>query len=151
MTKAREPNTFEDAILRIADRIGWDAAADVVGKGERVVRNWSDPDMDRRPDIEECLKLDMAYLSAGGSAPAPLLAVYLARMDRAAAKPSCPAQIVQATVVAAKEAGEAIAASVAASQTSACGKARASADRELGQAIKAMQDLQTKLATTAVD
>lgn len=51
MTKAREPNTFEDAILRIADRIGWDGAADIVGKGERVVRNWSDPDMDRRHDI----------------------------------------------------------------------------------------------------
>jgi len=69
MTKAREPSTFEDAILRIVDRIGWDGAADIVGKGERVIRNWSDPDMDRQPTIDEALALDEAYLKAAARVP----------------------------------------------------------------------------------
>lgn len=150
MTKAREPTTFEDAILRIVDRIGWAAAADVVGKGERVIRNWSDPDMDRRPDIDECLKLDAAYLAAGGGNPPPLASVYMARLERAAAVPSDVAAIAAATVAAAKETGEAIAASVAASQPGACVKTRAVADKELGEAIDALQTLQTRVAVTVV-
>lgn len=150
MTKSREPTTFEDAILRIVDRIGWAAAADVVGKGERVIRNWSDPDMDRRPDIDECLKLDAAYLAAGGGNPPPLASVYLARLQRAAAPPSDVAAIAAATVIAAKETGEAIAASVAAAQPGACVKARVVADKELGEAIDALQTLQTRVAVTVV-
>ena len=150
MTKAREPTTFEDAILRIVDRIGWAAAADVVGKGERVVRNWSDPDMDRRPDIEECLKLDAAYQAAGGGHPPPLASVYLARLDRAGAPPSCAEQIAAATSVAAKETGEAIAASVAAAQPGACAQVREIADKELGEAVAALQTLQTKISAPAV-
>jgi hypothetical protein len=100
MTKAREPTTFEDAILRIVDRIGWAAAADVVGKGERVVRNWSDPDMDRQPTIDDALKLDIAYRAAGGGEPTPMLAVFMARLERASAAPSDTAAIAAATALA---------------------------------------------------
>lgn len=150
MTKAREPTTFEDAILRIVDRIGWAAAADVVGKGERVVRNWSDPDMDRQPTIDECLLLDAAYLAAGGGTPPPLFSVYMARLDRASTPPSDAKAIAMATAEAAKETGEAIAASVAAAQPGACDAVRASADRELGEAIASLQGLQTKVAVGQV-
>lgn len=150
MTKSREPTTFEDAILRIVDRIGWAAAADVVGKGERVVRNWSDPDMDREPTMTEALALDAAYLAAGGGNPPPMASVYMARLERAAAAPSCSQEIALATAVAAKETGEAIAASVAASQPGACSKTRIVADKELGEAIDALQTLQVKVAVPAV-
>jgi len=150
MTKAREPTTFEDAILRIVDRIGWAAAADAVGKGERVVRNWSDPDMDREPTISEALALDAAYRAAGGGNPPPMAAVYMARLDRAASPPSNAAEIGAATALAAKEAGEAIAAAVAASLAGADQKSRTIADKEVGQAIDALQTLQTKIAVPAV-
>lgn len=150
MTKAREPSTFEDAILRIVDRIGWAAAADAVGKGERVVRNWSDPDMDRQPSIEDALALDKAYRSAGGGDPPPMLAVYLTLIDRHQAPVADAAEIAAATGAAAKEMGEAIAAAVAASQPGADGRTRAVADKEIGDAVVALQVLQTKVATPAV-
>lgn len=150
MTKARNPTTFEDAILRIVDRIGWAAAADAVGKGERVIRNWSDPDMDRQPDIDDALKLDAAYLAAGGGNPPPLASVYLARLERIASKVADSAEIAIATAVAAKETGEAIAASVAVVQSGACSATRVVADKELGEAIDALQTLQTKVAAQAV-
>lgn len=145
MTKARDPSTFEDAILRIVDRIGWAAAADAVGKGERVVRNWSDPDMDRQPTIDEALLLDAAYLAAGGGEPPPMVAVYLTRLDRRQAPAADSAEIATATAVAAKEAGEAVAAAVAASQPGADKRIRAVADKEIGDAIGALQALQTKV------
>ncbi len=150
MTKARDPSTFEDAILRIVDRIGWTAAADAVGKGERVVRNWSDPDMDRQPTIDEALALDAAYLAAGGGEPPPMMAVYQVRLDRRAMPASDGAAIAAATGVAAKEMGEAIAAAVAASQPGADGKTRVVADKEIGDAIGALQVLQTKVGTPVV-
>lgn len=150
MTKAREPSTFEDAILRVVDRIGWAAAADAVGKGERVVRNWSDPDMDRRPDIEEALALDKAYQAAGGGDPPPMLAVYLTLIDRHQARAADPAEIAIATGLAAKESGEAIAAAVIASQPGASGKDRVVADKEIGDAVAALQALQTKVSLPAV-
>lgn len=145
MTKAREPSTFEDAILRIVDRIGWDGAADIVGKGERVIRNWSDPDMDRQPTIDEALALDEAYLKAGGTS-APLMAVYTTRLERIGLKPAKSQDIALATAMAAKETGEAIAAAVAASQPAACHKVRSTAEKELGEAIEAMQVLQGRVA-----
>lgn len=144
MTKAREPSTFEDAILRIVDRIGWAAAADAVGKGERVIRNWSDPDMDRQPTIDEALKLDAEYLNAGGGA-APLMSVYAARLDRAAAPAADSAEIAAAVGAAAKEVGEAIAAGVAAAQPGASRKAKVVAEKEVDDGIAALQGLKIKL------
>ncbi len=149
MTKARDPQTMEDAILRIVDRIGWAAAADVVGKGERVVRNWSDPDFDRRPDFEECIALDRAFMTAGGDAP-PLWTVMGSRLDRAMAPPADSAAIALATGIAAKETGEAIAAGVAAAQPGASQKVRVVAEQELDEAISSLQSLKSKLGVDAV-
>lgn len=147
MTKAREPTTPADATLRVVDRIGWAAAADVVGKGERVVRNWSDPDMDRCPTFDEALALDIAYLDAGGGDP-PFFAVYAAKLERRKAPVADSAEIARATGVVAKEAGEAIAASVAASMPGADSRSKVVAEKELDDAIDAMQGLKTKLAST---
>lgn len=144
MTKARDPSTIEDAILRIVDRIGWAAAADVVGKGERVIRNWSDPDFGRRPDFEECIALDAAYMAAGGDSP-PIHGVYSTRLDRKTAPPADSAAIALATGLAAKEAGEAIAASVAASMPGSSEKVRVVAEKELEEAIVSLQVLKVRL------
>lgn len=146
MTKSRHPNTFQDAIIRIVDRIGWDGAADVVGKGERAIRNWSDPDMDREPTIGEAFELDAAYLEAGGSAPPPMMAVYSTRLSIRRAKPSDRAAIAVATSTAAKEIGEALAASVAAAQPDSGPIVLRDAEREIGEAIGALKTLQVKVA-----
>lgn len=144
MTKTRAPSTFADAITRIAGQIGWAAMADVVGKGERAVRNWSDPDMDRAPSIADALALDAAYLADGGGEP-PLLAVYQLMLDRRVTPAACSAELVQATGLVAKEAGEAVAAAVLASQAGASATDRAIAEREVGQAVDALTNLQRKL------
>lgn len=136
MTKARDPSTFEDAIVRIADRIGWGAAADAVGKGERVVRNWSDPDMDRQPTIDEAMALDAAYLAAGGGEP-PLMAVYGRRLDRMVTAPAANADRIAASQRAAIEGGQAIAALMAAGLPNACARTLAVADKETEEAIEA--------------
>ena len=44
MTKLRCPSSFADAVTRVAGRLGWDGAAQAVGKAERTVR---DADIDR--------------------------------------------------------------------------------------------------------
>lgn len=144
MTKLRQPTTFADATTRVADRIGFAACADIVGKGERVIRNWSDPDMDRCPTFDEALALDMAYLDAGGGDP-PFFAVYAARLERRLSPAADSAEIARATGAMAKEAGEAIAASVAASMPGADQRMKVVAEKELDDAIDAMQGLKTKL------
>lgn len=149
MTKAREPSTYADAITRIADRIGWAAAADIVGKGERVVRNWSDPDMDREPCATEMELLDAAYLAAGGGAP-PLATVLMTRLERRAAPAADSAQIANAVGHAAKEVGEAIAAGVAASMPGADRKQKVVAEKEIDDAIGALHVAKNLLNTGEV-
>lgn len=144
MTKAREPSTFADAVTRIAGRIGWTACAEVIGKGERVVRNWSDPDMDREPTLSEALALDAAYIAAGGG-DGPLRAVYEARLERASTPAADSAEIAAAVGTAAKEVCEAIAAGVAASQPGASRKSKVVAEKEVDDGIAALQGLKLKL------
>lgn len=144
MTKARNPSTFADAVTRIAGRIGWSAMADAVGKTERAVRNWSDPDMDRHPSIQDALALDAAYLAAGGGEP-PIMAVYQMRLERAVQPPADSADLARASGTAAKEVGEAVAALVMAAQPGARAQDRAVADREISDAIEALTDAKRKL------
>lgn len=148
MTKARHPSTFADAVTRIAGRVGWTAMAEAVGKTERAVRNWSDPDMDRQPGLDDALQLDRIYLEAGGG-EAPLLAVYQHLLDRAIQPPADTAELVRATATTAKEVGEAVAALVQAAQPGAGHVDRAVADRELTEAIDALNEAKRKLGAPA--
>jgi hypothetical protein len=66
MTKRRDPLTFHRALTVIAGRIGWDKCAMIVGRSERLVRMWSDPDADSEISIIDALRLDKAFLAAGG-------------------------------------------------------------------------------------
>lgn len=147
MTKVRPPVSFADAVTRIAGRIGWDGAAQAVGKAERTVRNWSDPDTGALPTIEDALRLDAAYLAAGG-AEAPIAAVFLFRLDREAAVRADPEQLMAATATAAREAGEAVSALVVASQPGASPQARAVAQKEIAEAIEALKETQHRLGSS---
>jgi len=130
MTKVRAPSTFEDAIDRIVGRITIAKAAEVVGKGERVIRYWSDPDANRSPSIEEAALLDAAYLEAGGGEP-PILAVYQLLLDRRVTPPADSAELAKVSGVLAKEVGEGLAALFKASQPGSTQADRMIAEREL--------------------
>lgn len=148
MTKARAPSTFADAVTRIAGRVGWAAMSEAVGKSERAVRNWSDPDMDRDPTIDEALILDAAYLAAGGG-EAPIMAVYQLRLDRAVTPRADTAALALATGLAAKEVGEAVAAAVQIVNPGASQADCIVADREIGEAVEALTALRQKLGVGA--
>ena len=60
MTKPRPPLTFERALTRIAELIGWDGCASVLGKSESYVRKLSDPDIERSISIQYARRLDAA-------------------------------------------------------------------------------------------
>jgi hypothetical protein len=138
MTKARAPSTFADAVTRIAGRVGWTAMAEAVGKTERCVRNWSDPDMHREPCLDDALALDALYLEAGGG-EAPIASVYLVLLKRAAQPTPDTEALTGATCRAAKEVGEAVAALVEATQPGAHQRVRVVAEKEIADAVEALQ------------
>jgi len=137
MTKRRAPLTFERALSRVAGTIGWSTAADIVGKAENTVRNWSDPDTSAGVTLEAALKLDLAYRQAGGEG-APLLQCYALRLeaDYDAACPDARALTV-ASARCAKEGGEAVEATALASLPGASDAELARAELELEEAIAA--------------
>jgi hypothetical protein len=137
MTKVRAPTSFEDAITRIAGRIGWAEMAGITGKAERTVRNWSDPETGAVPSIDEACRLDAAYLAAGGGDP-PIGTVYAMRLKQAVRRAATTEELVAATGVAAVEGGQAIAALIAASQPDACEGTKAVALREVQEAVSAL-------------
>lgn len=144
MTKLRPPVSFYDAVTRIAGRIGFDGCASAVGKAERTVRNWSDPDTGAVPTIEDAFRLDAAYIAAGGG-EAPIAAVYALKLDREAAKAADAEELAAATAEVAKEGGEFTAALAMAARPGASERDRQVALKEgeeaLGVITKAMHKL----------
>lgn len=146
MTKARKPATIHDAIIRVIDRIGWDGAADAVGKDPKVVRNWSDEDTGRCPRLDEAIALDAAFLSAGGGEP-PLLAVYQLLLARQSSPSPDSVALARAVSETLRESGEAGAASVAAMSPDADVGTIAMAVRELDEGIDSSTRLRALLAS----
>ncbi len=107
MTKIREPMSFHDAVTKVAGLLGWARTAEAVGKAERTVRNWSDPDTGALPTIEDALRMDAAYLARGGAEP-PMLTAYAMHLDMENARPSDPREIAASMKTAAREAAEAM-------------------------------------------
>lgn len=137
MTKRREPLTFHRALTVIAARIGWDKCAMLVGRSERLVRMWSDPDADSEISIIDALRLDAAYLAAGGD-HGPFHRVFTTQLELASRDGAC-ADLARAAATAARESGEAISALIEAATTSDPAKRRA-ARREAEEAIEALTD-----------
>lgn len=80
MTKLRVPHSWADAVTRILDRVGDAGAAAAVGKCERLVRAWSDPDDAKLPSLDQALALSAAYVIAGGE-DAPFLDAFAFQLD----------------------------------------------------------------------
>lgn len=138
MTKARAPLTFQDAVTKIAAEIGWDGCAAAVGKTERLVRYWSDPDEDREPSITQALKLDAAYRAKTGSNSAPLLTAYAHLLGVDGFCPESGAALIALAASVARETGEAAAAVMEAALPGATDAKRAACVREVDEAIEAL-------------
>ncbi|WP_298165368.1 hypothetical protein [Novosphingobium sp.] len=137
MTKRREPLTFHRALTVIAARIGWDKCAMLVGRSERLVRMWSDPDADSEISIIDALRLDSAFLASGGD-HAPFHQVFTLQLELATRDATCP-DLAIAAGRAARESGEAISALIDAATTNDPAKRR-TARREAEEAIEALTD-----------
>jgi hypothetical protein len=82
MTKPRDPSSFEDAAMVVARDFGPAEAAKIVQRGEKTIRNWTDPDKDGRPTVHQALDLDVVHLRQFGNAP--FLTAYVAQLKERA-------------------------------------------------------------------
>ncbi|WP_041795472.1 hypothetical protein [Pararhodospirillum photometricum] len=94
MTKPREPLSIEDAIMKVMVGLGREKAAAVVGKSVTHVYRWTDPDHDTKPNCDQMMKLDAAYVAAG-LGEAPILRAYQAILEAASTAPTIPLRIAQ--------------------------------------------------------
>lgn len=121
MTKLRPPLSVEQALTRIAGQVpgDWQAMAAVVGRAERTVRNWSDPDTPEDITIRAAIALDLEYQRCGGIG-APINDVYALLLKTGGEEVfACQAKLAAATMVTVVESAEAIVAQIAAAQPGA--------------------------------
>ncbi|WP_333839179.1 hypothetical protein [Novosphingobium sp.] len=137
MTKRRDPLTFHRALTVIAGRIGWDKCAMIVGRSERLVRMWSDPEADSEISIIDALRLDQAFMAAGGD-HGPLHRVYSFQIELEAN--TTDVDMTRAAAVAAKESGEAVAALIDAALNPGNPEALRRARQEGEEALAALTD-----------
>jgi len=138
MTKAREPLTYEHAITVIAAQIGWDNVAAICGVKERTARYWSDPECQTQIRLIDAERLDRAFLASGGD-HAPFHRMMAMRLEIPVGAPSGP-DLAACAIAAAKEAGEAIAAMVAAAAHPDDPRLLRDAVRETQEAVVALND-----------
>lgn len=144
MTKLRPPVSPEQALTQIAALLTFKRAGEIVGQEERTVRNWSDPDTPAEISYRNALKLDAAFLAAGGGF-APFRETYLQLLEDATAEACADVRrLAEHAATIAKEAGDAVAATIRAAQPGASAADRLIAAREL-------QELDCALAKTLSD
>lgn len=141
MTKARAPITFENALTKIAGRIGWAEVARICGVKERAARNWSEPDTLSSLRLAQALALDIAFLAAGGD-HAPMLLVFATRVNVGLIESTADRHaLIVGAARAARESGEAVAATLTASRPDATLAEIVIAEREIEQSIEAKTGL----------
>ncbi|HEX7856015.1 MAG TPA: hypothetical protein VF503_20220 [Sphingobium sp.] len=119
MTKPRAPLTFGLAITTIAGVIGWPEACRITKRANRTLRLWSETDKKGSPTLQQALALDAAYIAAGGER-APILESYALQIEVLLADSiACRLELAGDIAEASREAGEAIAFSIAVAQPGA--------------------------------
>lgn len=150
MTKIRKPLTFQRSLSLIADELGWDGCAAVLGKSESLLRKLSDPDTEREISLQDALRLDNAFYRAGGEG-APMFDCYALRLEAPAiAEAATDTSVVMAAGIVAKEAGEALSATMHLIVNMDDPKAQEQAVIETEQAISVMSKLLRKLTRGGV-
>lgn len=136
MTKRREPFTVHRALTTVASRLGWDGCAAICGVGERTMRYWSDPDAQTEIRLIDAMRLDRAFIEAGGD-HAPFHQCYSLRLDMDALEGAAPVTSLSTLVAAsAKETGEAVSALIGACAQTSDLHARRKALTEVEDAIR---------------
>lgn len=145
MTKCRPPLTFELALTRIAGLIFWDGCAQLLGISESAVRKLSDPDIERQISMRNARRLDAAYQRAGG-AGAPMLECYALQLEMEGEAGSASlGELIATASDAARETGEAIAASMTAIERRGDTRSRDRALREIEEGIAALTAMAARL------
>jgi len=80
MTKARTPDSFADAMIKVIAQVGAAAAAKAVDRAERTIYEWANPDSDTLPTLTQALALDTAHRLAGGE-DAPFRDAFSQQLD----------------------------------------------------------------------
>jgi hypothetical protein len=137
MTKRRAPCTFENALTTVAGALGWEEVARILGVAERTARNWSEPDTTANIRLGASLKLDSAFLAAGGEG-APFLQCYETQLELETMA-ACPGReaLIHGAGVVARESGQAVAATLTAAHPAATATDIMIAEREHEEAITA--------------
>jgi hypothetical protein len=65
MTKLRTPNSVEDALHQAVGLLGEERVAHCIGRSPSLVRQFADPDSDKRLPVEFALCVDRALAHAG--------------------------------------------------------------------------------------
>lgn len=148
MTIVRRPATFARALAEIADLLGWDGCAEVLGKSESHVRKLGAPDTEREISLRDAVRLDAAFRLAGGDG-APLLECYALKLDlHMAVKAAGPGCMLEGAALASKETGEAIAAAIQLAGNAADHQTRMHAAKEIEEAITQLTRLLTSIIAT---
>ena len=141
MTKDRAPLSVDGALARIAGMLpgGWAEMAHLTGYAERTVRAWGDVDREEQINLPAAIKLDIAYLAAGGE-DKPLYETYgyqlgLSIKERFASS----FDILRLAVDVVREVGEAQTALMEACLPDATRLDRREAQRELLEAMEVMK------------
>lgn len=138
MTKRREPLTYQATLESVAKAVGWELAGGICGVSARAVRLWSDHDCETEIRMIDAERLDRAFLDAGGE-HAPFHRLMALRLD-IAGREAAGLNIASAAGVAAKEAGEAVAAMILLSANPQDPAARREACQQVQEALEALSD-----------
>jgi hypothetical protein len=138
MTKRREPLTYQHTLAKVGTAIGWERAGAICGVTARAIRYWSDHDCETEIRMIDAERLDAAFLEAGGD-HAPfhrLMSLRLEIADLAPVREDLTMHAAEAAV----EAGQAVAAVLAAAGDPASAEKRRAARQEVQEAIDALTD-----------
>ncbi len=153
MTKRRAPASIDAALARIAGQLadGWVGMAALVGRAERTVRNWGDPDTPEQIPFDASIALDLAYQAAGGIG-APIYETYTIQLELSGAdRFASRHELARLAADYIRESGEAGAALVNAAQPGADHSEFRAAEREVLEALTVLQRAIHQLASTATD
>jgi hypothetical protein len=132
-------------MTRVAGVIGWPACAKIAKRSARAVRYWSEDGCKASPAIAVALAFDAAYQAAGGEG-APFRDAYAFQFEEVTTRQSaCQRELATAIADVARESGEAIAASIAITQSNASPLLTLRASAEVGQLLAACNRLARRL------
>ncbi|MEG3160904.1 hypothetical protein U1763_10360 [Sphingomonas sp. LB2R24] len=118
---------------RVGDLLTWKVCGQMAGKTPRNVRYWSEAGTLSSPPVALALAYDAAYQAAGGEG-APFRDAYTFQFKEITTRrAACQRELADAIAEVARESGEAIAASIALTQSNASPLLTLRASAEVGQ------------------